>query len=151
MSQYLGIYQFQRLLLPEAALRNVPSTVIVEHIVKASGKVDSYLRGAATLPLTGAINETALTNTFPDEVQAATAAIARYKFLLWRGMRPDQFDQLVVEDYQEELIWLRDVAAGRANLAATADATVAYEPRPRVSSDTSQGWYDRFTSTERER
>jgi phage gp36-like protein len=151
VSQYLGIYQFRQLLLPEAALRNVPSPVIVQHIVKASAKVDSYIRGAATLPLVGAIDEAAGTNTFPDEVQAATAAIARYKFLLWRGMRPDQFDQLVVDEYHDELSWLKDVSAGRANLAASADQTLGYDPRPRVSSDTVQGWYDRFTTTERDR
>ena len=128
MSQYATTTDLQNLGLPTAALTGVSSPIQDQHLVKASGVVDSYLRGRETLPLVA---------PFPDEVVDATVRLAAYTLLVRRGFNPDSYDENFRSLYEGTLRWLKDVSAGRANLASTADTdTTERAGRPRVQLGT---------------
>lgn len=125
MSQYATTTNLQNLGLPAAALTSVSTTIQDEHLVKASGVVDSYLRGRTTLPLVA---------PYPDEIIDATCRIAAYTLLVRRGFNPDAYDANFRALYEDAIRWLKDVSAGRANLAQAADTSTAREGAPRIQS-----------------
>lgn len=137
MSQYASTDDFASLGLPARVTKNVTSAKITEFLEKASGTVDTYIRSKVTLPLAGTLGPP---NTFPPEIVEATVAIARYRFLIWRGFQPDEFDSTYSQLYRDAMTLIKDISAGRAHLDVDADATVAVENRPRVSSQTKRGW-----------
>jgi phage gp36-like protein len=114
-------------------VQNITDATILEFVEKASGRIDSYLRGRYTLPLQ---------QPYPDEIVQASLHIARLRLLTWRGFNPDEFDAGYREDHNEAILWLRDIAAGRAHLDVHADQTTANEGRPRVITSDQQGWHD---------
>lgn len=126
MAMYASTTDLANLGLPAEALSGVSLTVQEAHLTKASGKIDSYLRSRHSLPL-GA--------PYPDEVIDCCVSLAAYTLLVRRGFNPDEYDSNFRQQYDDALEWLRDLAAGRASLADTADATATTaEGAPRVTS-----------------
>lgn len=123
MAQYATATDLANLGLPAAALEGISPAIQDEHLRKASGRVDSYLRGRYSLPLAA---------PYPDEIIEATVILAAYSLLVFRGFNPDEYDSNFVRRYQDMVGntsvggsrgWLDRVASGRANLATSADAT----------------------------
>lgn len=105
--------EFQALGLPAVALDGATDTSDWRNA--AQGRVDSYLRGRYLLPLD---------NPYPPEVIDVECAIAAYLFLSNRGFDPEQgANQNIVLRYKDAMRWLADLAAGKINLAITADAS----------------------------
>lgn len=129
MSQYATVANLTSLVIPAAALAGITAAGISpdEHLIKASGKVDSYLRGRHRLPLAA---------PYPDEIIANTCQIAGYTILCARGFDPTNGADVNVRMQHDDAIrWLRDVASGLVNLAMGADATTsAHDGGPIVSS-----------------
>jgi phage gp36-like protein len=116
--------------LPAQALASVSATVQGDHLDKASARIDSYLRAGYTLPLA---------TPYPAEVVDACCHIAAYTLLVRRGYDPGKFDAVFRLNYEDAIAYCKDLAAGRAALATTADATPnAYEGAPQVQT----GGYD---------
>lgn len=133
MVWYATADEFRTLGLPARAVQNIANATLLEFIEKASGKIDSYLRGRYDLPLQV---------PYPDEIVQAAIHIARLRLLRWRGFNPDDYDAGYADDYAETILWLRDVSAGRVHLDVHADQTAANEGRPRVITSDLQGWHD---------
>jgi|SRR5688572_134319 len=128
MSQYATVSNLTSLVIPALALAGMTAAGIVpdDHLTKASGKVDSYLRGRYRLPLTA---------PYPDEIIANVCQIAGYTILCARGFDPTNHSDMNIRMQHDDAIrWLRDVASGLVNLADTADATSAHDGGPIVSS-----------------
>lgn len=104
---------FSVLGLPAVALDGVTDTS--DWRAAAAGRIDSCLRGRYLLPLD---------NPYPAEVIDAECAIAAYLFLSNRGFDPEAgANQNIVLRYRDAVAWLRDLAAGKVNLAVEADST----------------------------
>jgi len=132
MPSYATTTDLANLGLPAAALANVSSTVQQEHLDASASRIDTYLRSQTTLPLVV---------PYPGVVVECNAILAAYSILQsYRGYDPDRMDDGFRLRHDDCLEWLRDVAAGRANLDPTADSTTANEGRPRVNSQTARGW-----------
>jgi phage gp36-like protein len=116
---------FQALGLPAAALDGVTDTS--DWRDAAAGRIDSHLRGRYLLPLDA---------PYPAEVVDCECAIAAYLFLSNRGFDPEAgANQNIMLRYKDAMTWLRDLAAGKVNLAVTADATDStHEGGPVVAS-----------------
>lgn len=78
----------------------IDATIVARALEAADGEIDSYLAGRYSLPLA----------SVPAILRDCAADIARYR-LHDRGV-PDR----VKDAYKDRISWLRDVAAGRANL-----------------------------------
>ena len=143
MSQYASTTNLAQLGLPAAALEGLTTTVQDEHLTKASGKIDSYLRGRYKLPLA---------TPPPDEIVDACAVIAAYTLLVFRGFNPDAYDENFRMRYTDLVGdprvhnskgWLDKLSAGMVHLDIAADDTPEVsEGRPRASTRKSRGWYD---------
>lgn len=133
MSQYATEEQFETLGLPAVALDGFSGSV-TDHLVAASGVVDSYLRGRYRLPLTGP--------DYPQEIVQATCIIAAWTILNVRGFDPSAAADMAVRTRYEDMIgrpmqkgWLQQLAAGLVNLPLSADASSGHhDGGPRVSS-----------------
>jgi len=125
MAQYATTTDLAQFGLPAAALANISTTIQNDHLTKAGGVIDSYLRSHHTLPLG---------SPYPDEIIRCNAIIAAYDILQFRGFNPDEFDEGFRLRYLDCLAWLKDIAKGLVSLAITADATAASEGRPRVET-----------------
>jgi phage gp36-like protein len=127
MSQYATTTDLGDYGLPPDALAGMTAAVQNKILTKASGTIDSYLRGRYSLPLAG--------GPYPDEIIEACVSIAAFKVLKRRGHNPSAFDQTFTDDYQTTLDWLSKLAKGEVNLDSGADATpTVNEARPRVYS-----------------
>jgi len=128
MSQYATTTDLGDYGLPPDALTGVGMTPAVQNkiLTKASGIIDSYLRGRYKLPLSV---------PYPDEIIEACVSVAAFKVLKRRGHNPSAFDQTFTDDYQAALEWLAKLSKGEVNLCSDADATPAVnEARPSVYS-----------------
>lgn len=105
--------EFQALGLPAVALDGATDTS--DWRDAAQGRIDSYLRGRYLLPLD---------SPYPPEIVDTECAIAAYLFLSNRGFDPEAgANQNIVLRYKDAMKWLNDLAAGKINLAITADGT----------------------------
>lgn len=129
MSQYATAADLAAVGLPATALAGINSDPF---LVRASGLIDSHLRGNYGLPLKP---------PFPDEIIEATVRIAAYRLLVFRGFRPDQYDENFMKLHDDTIAWLRDVAASRVHLDIAADQTTTFEGAPRVQTDAQRGWF----------
>lgn len=112
--------------LPAQALAGVSSTIQGEHLDEASAVIDSYLRAAYTLPLA---------TPYPSEVVRCCCHLAAYSLICWRGYDPARSPETFRQRHEDAILWLRDVSAGRAALAVSADSTSdLQEGGPRVQS-----------------
>lgn len=126
MSQYATSAELQNFGLPAAALTGISTAIQDQHLTLASGRVDSYLRGRYSLPLTA---------PYPDEIKSAVCSIAAYTLLKRRGYNPDAYDSNFRDEYLSTLEWLDALSQGRVNLDVEADATPnVQEGRPSVYS-----------------
>jgi len=144
MAQYATAADLAVLGLPAAALVNIPVATQDDHLEKASGLIDSYLRAQHTLPLA---------QPYPDEVVRACIVITAYDLIQFRGYNPDEYDANFRLRYEDTIRWCEQLAAGTVSLSQTADATgTVNEGRPRVATaganvlngtgtpDTLRGW-----------
>lgn len=129
MSQYATQSELTSLQIPAAALAGVTASGINpdDHLVQASGKVDTYLRGRYSLPLTA---------PYPNEIKMVTLQLAAYTIICARGFDAnDPADVTFRMQYDDAIMWLREIAAGKVNLALAADATpTVHDGRPVVRS-----------------
>jgi phage gp36-like protein len=114
MSQYASTTDLTNIGLPAQALAGVSFTIQTEHLTKASARIDSYLRAHYTLPLA---------SPYPDEIVDACAHLAAYTLLVRRGYDPGKFDATFRLNYEDAIAYLKDLSAGRAALAVSADTT----------------------------
>lgn len=134
MSQYATIDEFKMLGLPPNTVKNVENAVLNAFLTKASGKIDSFLRGQYSLPLT---------SPYPDEIVMTAICLARYMFMVWRGYRPDEFDDEIRKSYEDCLAWLKMIQDGTVSLDGAADNTPSvYEGAPRVNTKANRGWHE---------
>ena len=125
MAQYATTTDLAQFGLPAAALANISAAIQNDHLTKAGGVIDSYLRSHYALPLA---------SPFPDEIIRCNAIIAAYDILQFRGYNPDEFDEGFRLRYLDCLEWLKLLAKGTVSLDIAADATDAREGRPRVQT-----------------
>jgi phage gp36-like protein len=105
--------EFSVLGLPAVALDGVTDTT--DWRTAAQGQIDSHLRGRYLLPLD---------DPYPAEVIETECALAAYLFHSNRGFDPEAgANQNVVLRYKNAMTWLRDLAAGKVNLAVEADSS----------------------------
>lgn len=93
-------------LTDRAGTHTVDHVVVGKALADADSIIDGYIGAAIALPLA----------SVPARLTAAACAIARY--LLWQDGHPER----VRLDYEDVLVWLRDVAAGRASLGLATSA-----------------------------
>lgn len=127
MSQYGTTTNMASLGLPSKATANVSPTVQNAHLTAQASRIDTYLRGRHTLPLS---------EPYPDCIVEANCVMAAYSILTnYRGYGPADLDTNFRLRYEDQLAFLQDLAAGRASLADDADATPdTNEGRPRVQT-----------------
>ena len=126
MAQYATAADLAVLGLPAAALVNIPVATQDDHLEKASGLIDSYLRAQHTLPLA---------QPYPDEVVRACIVITAYDLIQFRGYNPDEYDANFRLRYEDTIRWCEQLASGTVALSQTADATgTVNEGRPRVAT-----------------
>ncbi len=130
MSQYATAADLQDTGLPPGVLEDIPD--LTPFIVRASGHVDSYLRGRYALPLA---------SPYPAEVIQAVVAIACYNILYYRGFDSESQDRLIVDRFEYytgkpgQKGWLDKLSTGQVNLDIAADASAGvHEGGPIVSS-----------------
>ena len=112
--------------LPAQALAGVSTTIQDQHLEDATGLIDSYLRSGYTVPLG---------SPYPTEIVRACCPLAAYSLICWRGYDPARSGESFRMRHEDAISWLRDVAAGRAALAITADGTPStLEGRPQVQT-----------------
>jgi phage gp36-like protein len=126
MAQYATTTDLAALGLPSAALSGVSTATQTAHLLAQGAKIDSYLRTQYDLPIK---------TPYPQELVEANAIMAAYTILQnVRGYVPDEFDAGFRARYDDQVTWLRDLAAGRCSLGIDADQTTAQEGRPRVET-----------------
>lgn len=105
-------------------------------LADAGGTVDSYLRPRYRLPLA----------TVPVRIKAVCCDIARF-FLMHGGQREPT--KQATDAYDRAIAWLKDIAAGKADLgldaagdpaAEGAGARVTTRPGRTFSRDSMRGW-----------
>jgi phage gp36-like protein len=98
----------------------------------ASRVVDSYIRNRGGTPMPDPV---------PYELRRATCAIAAWDLITARGYSPQGMDQAVQLRYESTIVWLRDIAAGKAQLDYANDATPSeQEGAPLISNDDGVDW-----------
>ena len=89
----------------------IDAAVVAAALADADAEVDSYLITRYTLPLTAV----------PDVLKLTACNIARYRLYASQSV---EASETVRNNYKDAVAWLRDVAAGRANLDPNASAAV---------------------------
>jgi phage gp36-like protein len=126
VSQYATALQVRQTGLPSTALTTVSDEIILEHVVKASGKIDTFLPSQYTLPLSA---------PYPDSIVDAAVVISTYTLLVrYRGFRPDEYDNSFRLQYEDTMSWLDKLSRGAVSLGDDADADAALEGAPRVQT-----------------
>lgn len=138
MSQYPALSDLQELCLPVGALEGLSDPQQTKFLVEASAHVDSYLRGRYKLPLSA---------PYPQELIAASLAVAAYNIMFFRGFDSESQDMLMVDRFQYytgkqgQKGWLDKLSTGQVNLDVSADATpTEFEGGPAVSSVSPSGY-----------
>ena len=124
--------------LPPQALAGLSSRVLNAHLEAASGRINSYLRDQAVLPLK---------SPYPQEIIEANVILASYSLMIRRGYNPASPSD---ENFRERYLdmggrgdgrgWLDLLAKGLVSLALAADSTPEREGRPRVNTSKPRGW-----------
>jgi phage gp36-like protein len=129
VAQYATEAELISLQIPTAALAGVTAMGIdpEDHLIQASGKVDTYLRGRYRLPLSA---------PYPDEIKMVTLQLAAYTIICARGFDANEpADVTFRMQYDDAIMWLREIAAGKVSLDVAADATpTVHDGRPVVRS-----------------
>jgi phage gp36-like protein len=118
--QYATALQFSALGLPAVALNGFTGDVN-DHLLNASGVVDTYLRGRYLLPLV---------SPYPQEIINAVCLIAAWTVLNIRGFDPSSGTDVNVRTRYEDMTgrpgqkgWLQQLSSGLVNLDLAADAS----------------------------
>ena len=102
--------------LPAQALAGIANATQDLHLLKASGKIDTYLRSRYSVPLSA---------PYADEIIEVCCCLAAYSLLVYRGFNPNSYDVNFRLRYEDAVGYLKDLSAGRASLDIAADATPA--------------------------
>ena len=87
---------------------------VSDYIAFSEGIVNSYLSRRYAVPVQ------ASDGSVPNEIKDACYVVLRYKLMYRRTMVPQE----IVDEYESTMMWLRDIASGRASLAIlTSDTT----------------------------
>jgi phage gp36-like protein len=89
----------------------IDATVVAAALADAGAEIDSYLVQRYALPLSAT----------PDVLKRVACEIARYRLY---ANQSGAASETVRNNYKDAVAWLRDVAAGRANLDPNASAAV---------------------------
>lgn len=110
--------------LRQAAVDELPDPAAL--IVRASGLIDTYLRGRYHLPF----------SVVPDEIKNCCVQISLWYAIQSLGFDPEsKLDASIRMGHDDAIKWLDRVSSGKANLAVTADATpTVNDGIPRVRS-----------------
>ncbi len=123
--RYCTEKDIERTGLPADALEGIDKKIILEHIERASGRINSYARAQYTVPLRG------VDDVVDEAIVEATAILASYSLLVWRGFRPDEADEEFGSRYRDligrpgQKGWLERLADGSVKIAETQDQTPA--------------------------
>lgn len=128
---YATRVQFGQYGLPAGAITDEMEGRIEDELEAASGKMDGYLRPKHALPLA---------TPYPLELVKACCSLAALELLTVEGFGPEG-DEIYINRAAETMRWLRDLAAGRASLSQTVDATpTKREGKPKIKSRDARGW-----------
>lgn len=133
MARYAEIADLDKLGIQTSALASLSTDQKNGALDRASGEIDSYIGNVYKLPLTA----------WGDDVRARCVDMAVYHLLARRGFNPDGKDAIIQDRYDAALVWLRDIATGRARLLAPAavDQTPSsYEGGAYVVTRARRGW-----------
>jgi phage gp36-like protein len=118
--------------IAQAALTGMSTDSQDMALEAASRMVDSYVRPRAGVPFP---------NPAPYEIKRATCVIAAWDLITSRGYSPQGVDQAVQNRYESTILWLRDVATGKAQLDYENDATPStVEHAPLIACDDGVDW-----------
>ncbi|NJK43805.1 MAG: DUF1320 domain-containing protein [Pleurocapsa sp. SU_196_0] len=79
---------------------------IISVIVDASSEADSYLGQRYATPI----------DPVPDVLRTKVLDITAHRLLLRRGIRPDTADESLETQGKAAILWLRDIATGKASI-----------------------------------
>ena len=149
MAQYARVQDLHNLGLPDESLEEIKEPIKIDHLVKASARINLYLRGRYKLSSTGELAGTLEPNTFPDEIVHCCCVIARYWLLIRRGFNPENdADAEAKASYEDCLAMLEMIRDGELNLDENADADSEFQGGPKVNARVARGWYE--TNTDRD-
>jgi phage gp36-like protein len=102
---------------------------ILAAIRDAVSEVDSYLAQRYSLPVPNV----------PEILRTKSLDIAEYRVFVRRGIRPNTADESVRLKYKDALLWLKDVATGKASIpfpdgAGGSVGTVLSPNLPKITS-----------------
>ncbi len=89
----------------------IDATVVAAALADADAEIDSYLVQRYTLPL----------SVTPDVLKRVACEVARYRLY---SNQSAEASETVRNNYKDAVAWLRDVAAGRANLDPNSSAAL---------------------------
>lgn len=133
MARYAEITDLDKFGIQASALASLSSEQKNAALDRASDEIDTYIGNVYALPL----------NTWGNDLRARCVDMAVYHLLARRGFNPDGKDAIVQDRYDAAIVWLRDIAAGRARLLAPAavDQTAStYEGGAYVVTRARRGW-----------
>ena len=144
--QYATVEDMKTFAIPAVVLRDCEVPELNAALVAASSRADSYFENRYPTPIAPTPIDPA---TIPDVVKETVANLAAFIVIKKKGIRPNSdiaerlrtagFDVTIREGHDDAIIWLKDVAAGRATLPAQ-ETAVAPQDGPDVLSDMERGW-----------
>lgn len=102
--------------VPNEGFGTIPTWVKSENLLSSTSKVNSYIKGRYTLPL----------SKWGDDLREATAILATYGTLSGRGLFRDAEQQKNLQLQRDQTIkWLEDIRDGKATPDEIVDSTPA--------------------------
>jgi phage gp36-like protein len=132
LSQYATQSEFLDQFAQVGTFQDLPGATIDAALVWASARVDSYIKKRVTLPLV----------SYSEDIKDAAVNLAGLRLLRRRGIDPASGNnQSVIDQAEESLVWLKDIAKGACEIAVYVDSTPAVdEAGPLASSDDLTDW-----------
>jgi phage gp36-like protein len=133
LTQYATRAQLAEYGLPSATLDQIDSDVQDDHLIAATSVARSYLRQRHSTEITAV----------GDEVAQAVCKIAAVSLLTHViGIDPNTVSHaLLITERDNAILWLRDVAAGKA-VADVTDSTADDSEGWAIYTEDSRGWGD---------
>lgn len=134
MTPYATEAHFALVGLPAPSTQGVSSESITEALAQASSKINSYIGGRYTLPL----------SAFGPDLRRCAIVIAAYDLMTFRGYKPQTETDNFRLRYLDEIKWLEGVRDGEINPEGVKDSTPADTTDDGdasvVCSDAPRGW-----------
>jgi phage gp36-like protein len=128
---YFGVEDL-RAEVPAAVFEDqVSDHFIADAVIKASADIEDACNGAYTLPLVA----------WPASVRERGAKIAIFRIISKRGFQPDGSDQILKDNSDDAMRWLRRVSQGQLRPIGIVDSTeTEYEGGAVIVSDPPRRW-----------